>query len=410
MRDARLPPFGTIQAALRRTTEHLASELLAPAARAPAWSEFEWAIARAAATMQGISVLLANRLRWAGPAEWRAFLEQERARSMVRDVRIGELLAGIDSATRKGSVGCVALKGSALRPLGLYQPGERPMGDVDLMVPAEHLGRLADTLRTLGYFEASAVERHVVFQPRDTSPVVGYGEHPDHTLKIEVHTRIAEPLPLRFVDISAGMLPVDLRPGVNAYRSTAALMQHLILHAAGNIRAHALRQIQLHDIAVLARRLSAREWSAVIGIEHREPGCWWTLPPLEFTARYYPDSVPADVLSAVRERCPRWLRVATARSTLTQVSWSNLRIAAFPGIAWSRSPLEALRFARSRLIPGKSALDELKIVQVAQPTLAQVPWYGRSHANRILRWVFTSPPRVQTMLSVRAALGVGQGR
>jgi len=409
MNAERLPPFDVIQRALHGTTEHLAHELHTPGTRAPAWSEFEWTIARAVATMQGISSLLAARLRWQGPPEWRAFLDEERSRSVARHSRIGQLLARIDSATRAHGVGCVALKGAALRSLALYQPGERPMGDVDLMVHARHLGRVADCLRALDYAEAFEVERHVVYQPSLRGPVIGHGEHPDNTLKIEVHTRIAEPLPVRIVDISASILPVDLRPGINGYRSTAALMQHLILHTAGNIRAHALRQMQLHDIATLAQSLSAREWHAVLGDDQREPGCWWTLPPLELTARYYPGCIPTEVLKAVRASCPRVLRLATARSTLTQVSWSNLRIAAFPGIAWSRSPLEALRFARSRVIPGKRAIEELKIAAVAQPTLAQVPWYGRSHASRILRWLFTHPPRVQTMVSVRAAMGIGQG-
>jgi hypothetical protein len=36
----------------------------------------------------------------------------------------------------------------------------------------------------------------------------------------------------------------------------AELMRHLLLHAAGNMRAHALRQIQLHDIALLAGKLA----------------------------------------------------------------------------------------------------------------------------------------------------------
>jgi hypothetical protein len=102
--------------------------------------------------------------------------------------------------------------------------------------------------------------------------------------------------------------------------------------------------------------------------------------------------------------CPRLLRVAAKRQSLTSVSWSNLHIHAFPGIAWSRTPVDALRFVRSRILPSRQSLAELDVARQAQPQLNQVPWYGLTHGRRIARWVFSQPPRVQTMVSVRAAL------
>ena len=41
-------------------------------------------------------------------------------------------------------------------------------------------------------------------------------------------------------------------------------MRHLLLHAAGNMRAHALRLVQLHDIALLAPRLDAAAWERLL--------------------------------------------------------------------------------------------------------------------------------------------------
>jgi hypothetical protein len=98
------------------------------------------------------------------------------------------------------------------------------------------------------------------------------------------------------------------------------------------------------------------------------------------------------------------LRLATERQSLTDVSWSNLRIHAFPGIAWSRTPLDALRFVSSRVAPSRRSLSELQFARRAQPQLDAVPWYGLAHGRRMLRWLFSRPPRVQTMVSVRAAL------
>jgi hypothetical protein len=59
---------------------------------------------------------------------------------------------------------------------------------------------------------------------------------------------------------------------------------------------------------------------------------------------------------------------------------------------------------RSRIWPSREARLELKEGAAQIPGSATVPWYGISHGARILRWVFSRPPRVQTMLSVHAAL------
>ncbi len=112
---ARIPPFKVLAAALRRTTEHLARELAQPTASAPDWSETEWAIAQSAAAMQGISVLLAGKLAWSGPPAWRTFLAEQQEQSVLRDERIGALLERVDAVLRRSGVGCVALKGAALR-------------------------------------------------------------------------------------------------------------------------------------------------------------------------------------------------------------------------------------------------------------------------------------------------------
>jgi hypothetical protein len=86
------------------------------------------------------------------------------------------------------------------------------------------------------------------------------------------------------------------------------------------------------------------------------------------------------------------------------VSWSNIRIEAFPGVEWSHGGLEALAFMKSRIWPSRDALSELKEGAAQIPGSATVPWYGIPHAVRILRWIYSRPPRVQTLLSVCAAL------
>ena len=398
-----LPPLAGIRAALRRTTEHLAMEIHAPTASAPDWSPLEWAVARAVSAMQGITVLLANRLRWRGPASWQDCLAAQRELAMRRDECIGTLLSRIDAALRTGGVACVGLKGTALRRHSFYLPGERPMGDIDLMTAPRDDHRVARILQHLDYQRAFESERHVVYSPHACAPTVNFGEHPDNALKIEVHAKVSERLPIEEVGISVGWLDGAV-PGINAYPADAELLRHLLLHAAGNMRAHALRLIQLHDIAALAARLDETGWQRLLETSASRGGAWWMWPPLALASRYYPGAVEPEHLAAVGAHCPPLLRRVAARITLTEVSWSNLRIAAFPGIYWSRSTLDALRFARSRILPSRVALDDLRNTMAAQPSPDSSAWYGISHLHRILRWTLARAPRAQTMMSLRAAL------
>jgi hypothetical protein len=404
-----LPPLAKVAAALRTTTESLARELTVPTQEPPLWTEFEWHTARAVAGMQGVSALLHERLRWEGPESWRWFLHEQRRHSVARHLHIAHLLDAIDSQARLEGVALMALKGAALHANGIYTAGQRPMGDIDLLVRNDDAKAVARVLDACGYATAFTTHRHQVFQPRvrKVSTGVRLGEHIENAVKIEVHTRIAEPLPVTAADITQFLFPLAAHAGLNPYPSIASLMLHLLLHAAGNMRAHALRLIQLHDIALLAGRFGPDDWEELLAMRPDGRTLWWALAPLMLTARYYPDAIPPDLFARLGTECP-WLLGRLARhQRLTDVSWSNIRIAAFPGVEWSRSPREALEFVIGRIWPSREARLELKEGGAQIPDSSSVPWYGISHGARILRWIFSRPPRVQTLLSVRAALADG---
>jgi len=402
-----LPPLKTIAAALRETTERLAHELAAPTETPPDWSDFEWVIARSAAAMQGITALLERRLRWRGPPMWTAFLAAQLEQMRLREALIDGLLARIDATARESGVGCVALKGSALRTLALYGAGERPMGDIDLLVRPADVPAIDAVMGKLDYVQSSVVERHTTYAPRVKTPIdtVGaIGEHVDNPVTIEIHTLVAETLPVRKVDITAQVIPAPLAPGVNAYPSLAALWLHLVLHAAGNVKAHALRQIQIHDIAVLSARLTAADWEALLTLARRGDALWWAYPPVALAVRYHACAMPPELMRALRRTCPALLRRLTDRQDLTEVSWSNLAINALPGIAWARTPAEAFRYLRSRALPSDDTRKAIRAALDRLPHMQRIPWYQQSHAKRIVRWLTSRPPRVQTLMSVTAAL------
>lgn len=399
-----LPTFESTQSALRRTTEHLAHDLHAPAQDAPDWTAFEWSVARAVCTLHGISGLLANRLRWRGPDSWTGFLEQQHQQSVARDARIGALLSSIDAAARTAGIGTVALKGSALRPKGWYAPGERPQADVDLLVDAAVLPAWAASLESIGYACAGTTQRHAIFEPRTRTSELAFGEHPANPLKVEVHTHIAESLPVTPIDITTRLAAPDLAPGINSYRDDVALFLHLALHTAANMRAHALRMVQLRDIGLVARQLGPPHWNELANLPPALGGSWWLAAPLSLVERYHPGTIPQGLLEALWPGAPRALRRALARQQLTDVSWSNLRIHALPGIEWARSPLEALRFARSRIAPTRRARADLALSVGGSATLRASQWYAASHWKRIVRYVTAPPARVQTVASLSAAL------
>jgi hypothetical protein len=392
-----------LQAALRKITETLASELACPTQGSPDWSDFEWLIARAVAAMHGVSPLLSRALHWPGPAGWVDFLEEQRAHTSRRHARIDELLLKIDRLTRKQGVAAMALKGAALHSVGLYAGGERPMADVDLLVRPQDAERTARLIQSLGFHESRTNWKERVFTPADDRAAASLGEHADNNIKIELHERIREGLPRQIADVSELIFPSRPQPGLNAYPSRAALMIHLLLHAAGSTVIQSLRLIQLHDVALLARRMEAADWNEVLEYRSKQR-LWWALPPLQLTARYYSSTVPVCILRALKLDCPWHLERIYRERKLSDVSYSHLWVDAFPGIEWSRSVPEMLKYTVSRVRPSAKHIALRDMDAKTEGWASSDEWSRLSQSRRILRWVTSRPTRPVTMHVVRAAL------
>jgi AcrR family transcriptional regulator len=399
-----LPAPKSLQGSLRKITETLAGELAEPSLFAPDWSPVEWRLARAVAAMHCVSPLLASSLRWEGPAEWRAFLLAQKAHVTARHGRILELLSHIDTRCRAQGVAAVALKGAALHAMGLYCAGERPMADVDLLVQPADTNAAAHALESLGFRESFANWKHKVFVPEVCDVHASIGEHADNYLKIELHTRIAEILPLRITDVTDAVYPRMPHPGLNAYPSKAALMTHLLIHAAGAMAYRALRLLHLHDIALVCAHMTAQDWDELTepGAKTRRP--WWALPPLQLTARYYPRAVPTAVLEAISEHCPWTLRQFVRHQSLSDVSLSYPWIEAFPGIGWSRSAAEILEYVRRRIAPDQETLRLRRLRVATDLAASEIQWCRLSQRQRLLRWMTSRPLRAETLYPVRMAL------
>lgn len=354
--------------------------------------------------MQGVSPLLSQRLWWRGPRAWREFLNQQWQHAERRHHGIMALVARIDARAREAGIAVMALKGVALHSLGIYTPGTRPMADVDLLVSEADAEPACTLLRRLGYVETRSERRERTFEPIGTyAPApTQFGESATSVIKIELHTRIAESLPVRESSITATLLPQQLKAGLHGYDCVSALMMHLLLHAAGNMRTRSLRLIHLNDIAALSRRLSIDDWERTLRPE-RAAQAWWAFPPLTLAARYFPAAIPSAVLARSARACPAVLRHVSLRQRLSDVSFSHLWIEFCPGIEWCSSPMQVLRYMHARAFPSFETRAQAKRSETTEAWASNSSWSKMSRPRRVLRWLVSRPPRVATMWSVRAA-------
>jgi hypothetical protein len=402
-----------IGAGLAQATERFAVELTEPQRQAPDWTDFQWRMARGAAVLHGVSALLAGRLRWAGPVDWRQFLQTQQQQTLLRHRRLEAVLSDIDHHARAQGLALVALKGAALHALGVYSAGERPMADIDLLVREADVGHAATLLTSLGFLETGVIWKHRIFEPAQVSDQAlawksaasapPFGEHADYPIKVELHTRIVERLPVTEVDITAQIFPRHAPAGLNPYASRGALLLHLLLHAAGNMSNRSLRLMHLHDIARLAAAITALEWSQLTGTLSATPGARWAYPPLALIERYQPGLIPGEVLAAARRACSWPLRRLCQRSNLSSVSYAAVTIPAFPGLPWCSSPMECLRYLRRRILPDAEHDAARKLVAMELWALSS-SWARMPYGRRVLRWLFARPGRRASLYIAQAAL------
>jgi hypothetical protein len=399
-RPSELPPLRPLQRALRDTTEWLVRECAGVNRRAPD-SRAEWWLAPAVAVMHGIAPLLSSRSWQSAPPGWRPFLQAQHDHTAARHFRLIALLQQIDHEARRAGLVVQALKGAALHELQIYTPGMRPMADIDLLVRPSDLEHASQLVRLLGYQVVYDTRRERTFAPPQAATFNPLGEHRDNPVKIELHTHIAESLPVRKIDITAALALPPAEAGLHHYASLSALMLHLLLHAAGNMRAHALRFIQLQDIAALSPRLGVGEWEAVL--EERGTPRWWLYAPLAMVERYYGGSIPRWVVQRAASSCPAMLRFAADRHTLSHVSLSRLRMTFFAGFEWCRSASDGLRFISNRTWPSAQTRKEMAAHVASHAWASRSDWYRASLPRRAMRWLLRRPGRVATLSLLQAA-------
>ena len=396
-----LPPMTRVQRALAEITEQLARQLAGEGGDTRRWGELEWRLAPAVAAMHGISGLLARAPEPHAPASWRGFLEEQQAAIAARQRRIEQLLAAIGAHAHTAGIGVLALKGAALCRLGVYEPGERPMADLDLLVRPADSDATARICTLLGYREGGATWKHRSFEAQGGA-AAALGEPADGALKIDLHMRIVERLPLAELDLTDRILPRHLHPGLNAYGSLPMLMLHLLAHTAGCMVHRGLRLVQLWDVARLAALMTAQDWQALSELRAVGAGLWWVGAPLVLAQRYVALALPPRALELTRQG-PWWLRRAARRRSLTAFSYSDARLHPLSGLIWVRSPQELQRYLWSRVRPSAAQREQLAVLARTEPWASAPDWYAVRHRRRLWRFLSSRTMRIETLRPVRAA-------
>lgn len=387
-----------LRASLTSVTETLANALVHPDCPEPSWTATQWKLARAVAIMQGISPLLARGNRWRGDARWGDFLLEQRLHTQSRHQRIVELGSRLADAARAAGIAFIPLKGDALHALGIYEPGDRPMADLDVLVAPGDLASMVGLIVPLGYRVERDNPAGAVLVPVEPPGRIVAGEHADSLISIDVHAQVCQPMPVTPVDITTELWPDTKVVGANPYRSRAALMLHLLMHAAVNMQWRALRMIQLHDIALLARELSAQDWQALES--RRELPCWW-YPPLALLQRYYPQSIPISLIDAARAATTPLLRAWSPRLRISDVSLSNPGRSVIRALSWCGSVGEAVRYAGRTLRLGAKVLSGG--VRDRNTSRVLAPWITPSRRWSMFQ-VLLHRPRPETLMMVESVL------
>ncbi|HEV8628672.1 MAG TPA: nucleotidyltransferase family protein [Thermoanaerobaculia bacterium] len=191
------------------------------------------AAAVALARRLGLSARIGARIRpaaeLAGAAASDAALAHDTVAAAVAQMQGREAAGEIADAAAEVALGCCFLKGVALEAMGLLSGGSRPLGDVDVLVPAAAAATLESVLLRRGFARASGEE-----YPHHLAPLL----HP-RLGAVEIHRHlpgVALPEARRFADFdglaAAGWLECWPAGGAAAWLPRRPLLvAHLLAHA-----------------------------------------------------------------------------------------------------------------------------------------------------------------------------------
>ena len=140
-------------------------------------------------------------------------------------------------------------------------------------------------------------------------------------------------------------------------------------------------------------------WAASAARE--KASLWWVFPPLHLTARYYPSSIPTDILNAFERDCPQRLRRMARRNSVFDYSHSYLWVEAFPGIRWCGSLPQMIEYAANRILPSATVERQRHRQATSEQYASRSDWAKRSQGSRVLQWLTSRPMRPSALHAIQ---------
>jgi hypothetical protein len=374
-----LPSLSEFQPVIAEITESLVGIVCGKnkADCLPAWTPEQWRYAKVVASIQGIAPLLHHAGAGAnGSNEWRDFVVEQYRLNTLRNQRVFGLLDCVLAKTHAHGAQVMPLKGVVLARLLYTDEGLRPMSDIDLFAHTGQLASAQAAIEEAGFIFADRSDREISYVYPPNSVVSWIGEHPDNPIKLELHLRVANRLRQEDYDITR-VIAQNGNAAYGGYPSWAAMMFHLLHHAAAHLSECGLRFIHLYDIHLLARRFSKQDWSALRDLLDRHDCLWWAHGPLALLQRYFPGDAPGWIMQASHAAAPERLRRASARWTITQVSYCNLSSRyVLQRMAWMRTNRSLLFYCASYLSDSASRFADRLLARLASNGRAETNAWG----------------------------------
>lgn len=172
-----------------RIDNHILSQLISgrsPAVDLASFAPEDWSLLLQAAHQEGVGPLLYWRLSKSGkltslPEEVRNSLRAIYARTWAQNQKLFEELRNIARLFHEQDIPLVVLKGACFALTIYPEIGLRPMGDLDVLVPAARLAEAVEITKSLGYAEAvpeaspglhDLLSHHACLQKTGPAPVV----------------------------------------------------------------------------------------------------------------------------------------------------------------------------------------------------------------------------------------------
>jgi putative nucleotidyltransferase-like protein len=230
----------------------------------------------------------------------------------VNHTLFSQALQRVLRALQDRGIAVIILKGAALAETVYPCPGVRPRRDVDLLVRAEALSQVEDTLGALGYHFTGGTHPPAWWRAEHYHWTFRQAQLPPFDVPLEVHWHLERPSQPFAIDLEGlwqRAIPATIAGVDTRILAPEDSLIHLCLHACHHAgapmqeRRFNLRLLSFCDLAEITRHYSPSvDWSALA----RRAQQWGVTPyvylPLQLARDFVGAAVPESVLAALEPK------------------------------------------------------------------------------------------------------------